>query len=192
MQREAGQEPVLRGAAAAAHTPLQPALDWLDDPPDMGAKRAPTSTPWTMRGCLVIRCALLGTAAVPHASPPAVTRWNIWCPVHCGGDGLSGRGRRISRLDHPFDHPDDPTGPYSIRLDRRGTQREQARSDWSRPDRRRAPGYGSGGCGLTYCPLVGSSRWCYDAVVGMRLGRGAEGEASDSTRALGQQQEVGT
>ena len=63
MQREAGQEPVLRGAAAAAHTPLQPALDWLDDPPDMGAKRAPTSTPWTMRGCLVIRCALLGTAA---------------------------------------------------------------------------------------------------------------------------------
>jgi hypothetical protein len=49
MQREAGQEPVLRGAAAA-HTPLQTALDWLDDPPDMDAKRAPTSTPWTMRG----------------------------------------------------------------------------------------------------------------------------------------------
>src|SRR4029453_19259931 len=51
-------------------------------------------------------------------------------------------------LDHPFDHPDDPTGPYSIRLDRRGTQREQARSDWSRPDRRSAPGYGSGGWGF--------------------------------------------
>jgi hypothetical protein len=47
-------------------------------------------------------------------------------------------------LDHPFDHPDDPTGPVWIRLDRRGPQREQARSVWSRPDRRRAPGYGSG------------------------------------------------
>jgi len=39
-------------------------------------------------------------------------------------------------LDHPFDHPDDPTGPVWIRLDRRGLQREQARSVWSRPDRR--------------------------------------------------------
>ena len=27
MQRDASQEPVLRGAAAAAHTPLQTALD---------------------------------------------------------------------------------------------------------------------------------------------------------------------
>jgi predicted RNA-binding protein with PIN domain len=33
----------------------------------------------------------------------------------------------------------------TIRRDRRGTQPEQGRSDWSRPDRRRAPGYGSGG-----------------------------------------------
>jgi hypothetical protein len=47
-------------------------------------------------------------------------------------------------VDHPVDHPDDPTGPIWIRLDRRGTQPEQARSVWSRPDRRRAPGYGSG------------------------------------------------
>jgi hypothetical protein len=51
-------------------------------------------------------------------------------------------------LDHPFDHPDDPTGPIWIRLDRRGPQREQARSVWSRPDRRRAPGYGSGGLAM--------------------------------------------
>jgi hypothetical protein len=51
------------------------------------------------------------------------------------------------RLDHPVDHPDDPTGSFWSRLDRRGTQREQARSVWSRPDRRRAPGYGSGGWG---------------------------------------------
>src|SRR6266508_3010069 len=56
-----------------------------------------------------------------------------------------GRGRRIARLDHPVDHPDDPTGPFSIRRDRRGTRPEQAISVWSRPDRRRAPGYGSGG-----------------------------------------------
>src|SRR5215204_3406726 len=54
---------------------------------------------------------------------------------------------RVSRLDHPFDHPDDPTGPYWIRLHRRPVQREQTRSVWSRPDRRRAPGYGSGGGG---------------------------------------------
>jgi hypothetical protein len=59
-----------------------------------------------------------------------------------------GRGRRVVRLDHPFDHPDDPTGPVWSRLDRRGIQREQARSVWSRPDRRRAPGYGSGGSGV--------------------------------------------
>jgi hypothetical protein len=55
-----------------------------------------------------------------------------------------GRGCRVARLDHPFDHPDDPTGSFWSRLDRRGTQREQARSVWSRPDRRRAPVYGSG------------------------------------------------
>src|SRR5215218_4729526 len=34
-------------------------------------------------------------------------------------------------LDHPLDHPDDPTG-----------------SVWSRLDRRRAPAYGSGGWGF--------------------------------------------
>jgi hypothetical protein len=50
-----------------------------------------------------------------------------------------------ARPDHPLDHPDDPTGPVWNRPDRRGIQREQARSVWSRPDRRRAPGYGSGG-----------------------------------------------
>src|SRR5215216_3569264 len=51
-------------------------------------------------------------------------------------------------LDHPFDHPDDPTRSFWIRPDRRPLQREQARSVWSRPDRRRAPGYGSGGWGF--------------------------------------------
>jgi hypothetical protein len=35
-------------------------------------------------------------------------------------------------------------GSVWIRLDRRGTQLEQARSVWSRPNRCRAPGYGSG------------------------------------------------
>src|SRR4029450_13647726 len=42
------------------------------------------------------------------------------------------------RLDHPDDHPDDPSGSVWIRLDRRGIQREQARSVWSRPGRRGA------------------------------------------------------
>jgi hypothetical protein len=44
------------------------------------------------------------------------------------------------RLDHPDDHPDDPSGSIGSRLDRRGTQREQARSVWSRPVRRRGSG----------------------------------------------------
>jgi hypothetical protein len=64
--------------------------------------------------------------------------------------GGAGRQDRMAcnrrSLDHPFDHPDDPTGPVWIRPDRRAGQREQIRSVWSRPDRRRAPGYGSDGC----------------------------------------------
>jgi hypothetical protein len=36
------------------------------------------------------------------------------------------------RLDHPDDHPVDPSGSARSRLNRRGTQREQARSDQSR------------------------------------------------------------
>src|SRR5918994_1172698 len=62
--------------------------------------------------------------------------------------GLEGREEMPLLLDHPVNHPDDPTGPVGIRPDRRGIQREQARSVWSRPDRRRAPGYGSGGWGF--------------------------------------------
>ena len=46
--------------------------------------------------------------------------------------------------------------PHWIRPDRRGTQREQARSVWSRPDRRRAPGYGSGGQPGV---LAGAAHW---------------------------------
>ena len=57
-------------------------------------------------------------------------------------------------VDHPVDHPDDPTGPYWIRPDRRGTQPEQARPVWSRPGRRAAPGYGSGAC-PTRCRSLG-------------------------------------
>jgi hypothetical protein len=38
-------------------------------------------------------------------------------------------------LDPPVDHPDNPTGPVWMRLDRRPVQPEQARSDWSRPSR---------------------------------------------------------
>jgi hypothetical protein len=67
---------------------------------------------------------------------PAPARRNGMVRAHCRG------------LDHPLDHPDDPMGPVWIRLDRRPVRREQARSVWSRPDRRRAPGYGSGGWGF--------------------------------------------
>jgi hypothetical protein len=55
-------------------------------------------------------------------------------------DSLACLGIRFCRtaLDHPFDHPDDPSVSVWIRLDRRAIQREQARSVWSRPDRHRA------------------------------------------------------
>jgi len=51
-------------------------------------------------------------------------------------------------FDHPDDHPDDPSGSVWSRLDRRGIQREQARSVWSRPDRRRASVSSSEGRGF--------------------------------------------
>jgi hypothetical protein len=70
------------------------------------------------------------------------TRRQMWCSTRLGSSELPGL------LDHPFDHPDDPTGPVSIRPDRRGIQPEQRRSVWNRPDRRRAPAYGSGGWGF--------------------------------------------
>src|SRR4029453_4498720 len=40
------------------------------------------------------------------------------------------------------------TATFWIRLDRRDAQRKPAGSVWSRPDRRRAPAYGSGGWGF--------------------------------------------
>jgi hypothetical protein len=69
-----------------------------------------------------------------HLVPAPTVVAEVWWPR-----------RRVARLDHLFDHPDDPTGFVWIRLDRRGIQRERARSDWTGLDRRRAPGYGSGG-----------------------------------------------
>src|SRR5215211_538301 len=62
--------------------------------------------------------------------------------------GPPGSSSCLPCLISPFDHSADPTGPVWIRLDRRGVQSEQPRSDWSRPVRRRAPGYGSGGWGF--------------------------------------------
>jgi hypothetical protein len=41
-------------------------------------------------------------------------------------------GARRLRLDRPFDNPDDPTRSVWIRLDRRGIQREQPRSQRAR------------------------------------------------------------
>jgi hypothetical protein len=42
------------------------------------------------------------------------------------------------RLDHPDDHPDDPSASVGSRLDRQRIQREQPKSVWNRPGRRRA------------------------------------------------------
>jgi hypothetical protein len=72
-------------------------------------------------------------------------------------------------LDHPVDHPDDPTGPVWIRLDRRPVQREQARSVWSRPDRRRAPGYGSGGWSSNPRGEQHRVQGCSSSLAGARL-----------------------
>src|SRR4029450_8580282 len=52
----------------------------------------PAAIRWTAGKRLVIRCALLGTAAVPLASPPAVARWDIWCRPHSGRRGLVAEG----------------------------------------------------------------------------------------------------
>jgi hypothetical protein len=72
-------------------------------------------------------------------------------------------------LDHPVDHPDDPTGPVWIRLDRRPVQREQARSVWSRPDRRRASGYGSGGWSSNPRGEQHRVQGCSSSLAGARL-----------------------
>ena len=73
------------------------------------------------------------------ASAIAGLLWTLASPRPFGEDGNLTTLQALDHpFDHPFDHPDDPTGPVSIRPDRRGIQREQARSFWSRPDRRRA------------------------------------------------------
>src|SRR5215216_6859163 len=89
-------------------------------------------------------------------------------------------------LDHPFDHPDDPTRSFWIRPDRRPLQREQARSVWSRPDRRRAPGYGSGGWGfesLAACTALSAlARSCL--FVFLRVARVDRGGVQSIGRAV--------
>src|SRR5512132_1877256 len=63
-----------------------------------------------------------------RSSPRPSTKTRLLChPILCR-----------MRLDHPDDHPDDPSRSVGSRLDRRGTQREQARPVWSRPGLRRA------------------------------------------------------
>jgi hypothetical protein len=149
----AGKGSVRRGWARSANGPLTAELDgstgrqWQTKGDDDGDR--PQVTPQGQqvtppnRPVPVIRCPLLGVAAVRQASPDEISgaRSTVialaWVAEAAASHGL----------DHPFDHPDDPTGSFWIRLDRRGTQREQARSVWSRPDRRGAPGYGSGGRG---------------------------------------------
>jgi len=65
---------------------------WLDDPSDLTCKE--TTRQHAVDDPLLSCNPLLATwgHGSPPASPPCVTRWNIWCPVHGGGDGPSGRG----------------------------------------------------------------------------------------------------
>jgi hypothetical protein len=114
----------------------------LDGPPNLTCQDS--TRQHAVDGCPLSNNPLLAAwgrgvrAPVRHASPDGISR----------ARSTSDRGLCVSWPDHPVDHPGDPTGPVWIRLDRRPVQREQARSDWSRPDRRRAPGYGSGGRGF--------------------------------------------
>jgi hypothetical protein len=144
MQREASQEPVLRGAAAAATLRCSPRwTGWTTHPTGVQREHPPAR-----RG----RCAAVlyplratrdrGSSACQSASCHQM-EYLVTAPQWSPRSG--GRGCRVARLDHPFDHPDDPTGSVSIRPDRRPSNVSRARSVWSRPDRRRAPGYGSGG-----------------------------------------------
>jgi hypothetical protein len=111
-------------------------------PTDLPAKPGQLlcSQPLTIGGTPGAQAWILYTATMADGVP-AVAIGTVLGPTkrtwlrHVGSPGL-------------LDHPDDPTGPFAIRLDRRGLQREQARSVWSRPDRRTAPGYGSGGWGF--------------------------------------------
>ena len=70
----------------------------LDGPPNLTCQDS--TRQHAVDGCPLSYHPLLAARGrgSPRASPPCVTRWNIWCPVHCDGDGLSGLGRRISRL----------------------------------------------------------------------------------------------
>jgi PPOX class probable F420-dependent enzyme len=94
--------------------------------------------PWT--GSTYRPCVLLGAGPTGSCLP--------WHPIFCRMrlDHREPLGlpclpwHRFGRmaLDHPFDHPDEPSGAVWSRLDRRASQREQARSVWSRPGRRLA------------------------------------------------------
>jgi len=62
-----------------------------------------------------------------------------------------GHPRQIRRLMLSWlrpDHPDDPTGAAGTQRDRRHAPPDQPQPNWSRPVRRWAPAYGSGGWGF--------------------------------------------
>jgi hypothetical protein len=164
---------------------------WLDHPPNVSCRDSTGqyAVDGPLLSCNPLRATRdRGSSACQSAS---CHQMEYLVPAPQWSPRSGGRGRRVARLDHPVDHPDDPTGPVWSRLDRRGIQREQARSDWSRPDRRRAPGYGSGGWGFqslavrqnrkSRCYGEGSSRRSILAgsspavmrVASMREGRGA-------------------
>jgi hypothetical protein len=92
--------------------------------PRTRAAPRPEGAPGGLQAGFVLSCA-------ERSEPSAVSEPRLscspWHPIFC----------RMA-LDHPFDHPDDPSVSVWSRLDRRCSQREQARSVWSRPVRRRA------------------------------------------------------
>ena len=118
--------------------------------------RRPPSRPSRRRGLAIlptrtsvsqrrrrIWTALMLVAATSRSCPPTRTG----CIARAKGWAARAREPLLAlhpienrmALDHPDGHPDDPSGSFKSRLERQRIQREQARSVWSRPDRRRAP-----------------------------------------------------
>jgi hypothetical protein len=84
----------------------------------------PSPTGFRSRGC--------GARAVGPAQSLVVASSRAYGASQSRSSDCHSTHNRM-RIDHPDDHPDDPSGFVGSRLDRRVTQREQARSVCCRP-----------------------------------------------------------
>jgi hypothetical protein len=102
-----------------------PPTPWKQGPHDLHGHFA------TVRSCETLRSLVCSRPSFDHikersgkrrcdsspGSPPGVTRWNIWCPLHSGRRGLGGRGAVSHGLIIPLIIQTirwDPSGPDAI------------------------------------------------------------------------------